>query len=107
MRKIVPAMVLALLLLTALPSLFAEGEWQNAKTRMVDLGRTEYVSTAYSATMVSGDTLDLPGKDGQGIKVKVTNQKILVDKDQKGKPDLASGDLVTGERGQGSHEEQK
>ncbi|GAB4159992.1 MAG: hypothetical protein Kow00107_08310 [Planctomycetota bacterium] len=90
MRKIVHAMVPFLLLLSMLPTLFAEDDWSEAKTRVVDLGRKDYISPAYSPSLVSGDRLELPGKDGQGILVKVSNQKILVDKDQKGNPDFSA-----------------
>ncbi len=90
-RVILTAFVLAGLSLLLLPALNATGEdWKTAKTKVVQLGKTEYSSPVLKNGAVGGDFLALPVEGGKGLPIKVTPQKVNVDLDFKGKFDFVA-----------------
>ncbi|MDZ7814878.1 MAG: hypothetical protein U5N86_02405 [Planctomycetota bacterium] len=87
-------LILIGLCLFSLPAVQAEeAEWDEARVRIQPIRRGELVSPASSPQMVSM-LLDLPGKDGQGFKVKIEGDKVLVDVNQSGKPDFRAAQGV-------------
>ena len=87
-RKIAYFLILLGLCLFALPVVQAEeAEWDEARIRVKPIKRGERVSPVSSPQLI-GQVIDLPGKDGQGFKVKVEGDKVLVDVKQTGKPDF-------------------
>ncbi|GAB4152992.1 MAG: hypothetical protein Kow00107_03420 [Planctomycetota bacterium] len=87
-RAFLLAILFAGLSLLFLPALKAEdGEWKITKTRFVELGKSEILSPVLKPGTFSGDKIDLPGG---GFKVKLDNQKVLVDVKGKGTPDYTA-----------------
>jgi hypothetical protein len=90
-RSVLFAMVLVGLSLLILPALNASGEdWKEVKTKAVLLGKTECKSGVLKYGNVGGDFINLPVEGGKGLPVKVSPQKVLVDKDGKGKFDFTA-----------------
>ncbi len=85
-RTMLLAVVLAGLSLLFLPPTNAEqADWKTVKTKVVPLGKLECVSPAFKPKAVGGDRIDLPVAGGKGIPIKITPQKVLIDKDLNGK----------------------
>lgn len=76
---------LSLLFLPALPA--EEDGWVTVKTSSVQLTKGEYVSACLKMATVGGDAIAFPVKGGS-IPIKVSQDKVLIDKELNGKIDF-------------------
>lgn len=88
-RRLAFVLILLGLSFLVLPPVNAEDgtDWKESKTKVKQVGREDFTSPVYRIQSL-GNVLELPGKDGEGFKVKIDGDKVLVDVKQSGTPDF-------------------